>query len=489
MSGWKNSPPLLACALACATVLAAAESPPAAALAARIARVENGLLPAARLAGTPSEPWSIASRLAAHKVPGVSIAVINDGRIEWARGYGLARAGEPAAVTPDTLFQAASISKPVAAAAALTLVESGALTLDADVNEKLTTWKIPAAKAPAPPVTLRRLLSHTAGLNVDGFRGYAVGEPRPTLVQILAGAPPANSEPIRIILPPGTQWRYSGGGYCVAQQLLLDVTGQEFPALLRQRVLLPAGMAASTFEQPLPAALAPRATAGHRADGSRLAGDAYIYPELAAAGLWTTPSDLARFALALADSLAGRPSFLTRATAEAMITPPLAGSDYGLGLGIKGVGENLSLGHNGGNEGFRCALFTYPRTGRGAIVMTNSDNGSALAYEIIRALAREYGWPDHQIVEKTAVTLAPAAFDAFAGRYEREETVLVLSRTGPRFFLRATGQPRREIYPSSDHEFFFLDGPDTLSVERGAGGTVTHVVRRTSPPQIFQRVR
>lgn len=460
------------------------------ALAARIARVENGLLPPARVVGVKSEPWTLTRRMMVYHVPGVSIAVIDHGAIEWARGYGIASLAEARAVTADTLFQAASISKPVSATAALALVDAGQLALDDDVNAKLKSWHLPAAPVAAgEPVTLRRLLSHTAGVSVHGFAGYAPDAPRPTLAQLLDGVAPANSEPIRITLQPGTKWRYSGGGYSVVQQLLLDVSGADFPTLLRDRVLHPAGMDASTYEQPLPAALAPRAAAGYRADGSAVEGGAHIYPELAAAGLWTTPSDLARFALALQHSLAGQSGPLSRASAEAMITPVLAGSDYGLGLGVKGDGDQLQLSHNGANEGFRCMLVSYPRTGRGAVIMTNSDNGGLLANEILRALAREYRWPDYQVIEKTALNLPQTALADFVGRYGREDQLIAFYRDQGHFYMKPAGQPRSELFAQSEHEFFLLNHPEVYSFERDASGEVTHVIRRGSPMQIFQRVR
>ncbi len=482
-----------------ASVLAAAESSTTAsetrqpaiddALAAKIARIESGLLPPARIAGAKSESWTIAARMKFYAVPGVSIAVINDGAIEWARGYGVARAGDPAAVTTDTLFQAASISKPVAAVAALTLVDAGKLALDADVNAKLTSWKLPAANVVGDErATLRRLLSHTAGVTVHGFRGYAVGEPRPTLLQVLNGAPPANSAPIRVDLTPGTKWRYAGGGYCVVQQLVFDVTGEAFPAFMRARVLGPAGMGASTYEQPLPAALAGHAAAGHRADGKLVPGDAHVYPEMAAAGLWTTPSDLARFALAVQHALEGHDGLLTRATAEEILKTPVPGSDYGLGLGVKNAGEKLQLSHGGANEGFRCVLVAYPFAGRGAVVMTNSDNGAALGDEILRAIAREYDWPDYGVIEKTAVPLAPEAFTDFIGRYEREETTLLAYHSQGHFYLKIGTRPRVEIFPQSDHEFFLLNEPDVFSFERNSRGEVSHLIRRGSAPQLFRRV-
>ncbi|MBC7366741.1 MAG: beta-lactamase family protein [Undibacterium sp.] len=470
-----------------ADLFAAAADP---AIEARITRIENGLLPAARIAGRPDEPWTLAARMKHYGVPGVSIAVINDGHLEWARGYGLARAGDAASVTADTLFQAASLSKSVTAVAALSLVEAGQLDLDADVNTRLTSWKILAAPiAAGAPVTLRQLLSHTAGLMVHGFAGYAPDSPRPTLLQILNGTSPANSKPIRLDQKPGAKWRYSGGGYCVVQQLLLDVTKIDFPTLLRERVLVPAGMTASTFAQPLPAPLVAHAAAGHRADGSRVEGDAHAYPELAAAGLWTTPTDLAAFLLSLQHALAGQPAPLSRASVETMLDVPIPGSDMGLGIGVRGTGEKLLLSHSGANEGFRCIYVAYPRTGRGAVIMTNSDEAGPLFPEILRALAREYAWPDYLVAEKTAAPLDPVAFDAYRGIYQREETRLAFFRKDDRFYVQAVDEERQEIFPSSDREFFRLDSPRTYAFQRNADGDVTHVIRREGSAQIFQRVR
>jgi CubicO group peptidase (beta-lactamase class C family) len=299
-----------------------------------------------------------------YKVPGASVAVVSNGKVEWARGYGVAAEGGPA-VTVDTLFQAASISKPVAAMAAMRLVEKGKLALDEDVNLKLRSWKVPGSET----VTLRRLLSHTAGLTVHGFRGYAPGEPVPTLRQILDGASPANSGAIRVDIPPGSKHRYSGGGYTVLQQLIEDVTGKPFPEAARELVLAPLGMKNSTYEQPLPARLRGRAA---------LAGRCHTHPEMAAAGLWTTPSDLARVILEM--QRPGR--VLKPATVKLMLTPVMG--DYGLGFGLR----NGSFGHGGANVGFRCML-TGRRDGRGAVIMTNGDSGGAVAREFLKSIALE----------------------------------------------------------------------------------------------------
>lgn len=473
-------------ALLAGQALAADDLPPAA--AERIARVERGLLPAERIAGANAAPWTLAARMAAYRVPGVSIAVIHDGAVEWARSYGVLAAGSPAAATADTLFQAASISKPVAALAALRLVAAGELPLDEDVNAKLKSWRLPLPPvAGGETVTLRRLLSHTAGLAVHGFPGYAADAPRPTLVQVLDGVRPANTGSVRIEVKPGTQWRYSGGGYCVLQQLLTDRTGEDFTTLMRDRVLRPAGMNDSTFEQPLPAAWAGRAATGHHVDGQPVAGGAHVYPEQAAAGLWTTATDLARFALGLQQSLVNPGGLLPKALAESMATPILPDSEYGLGIGTKGSGERLLLSHGGANEGFQSMLVLYPHLGRGAVVLTNSDNGSRLISEILRGLAREYGWPDYQVVERAAHALPAGTFGAYVGRYEREDTVLTFTERDGRYFVQSSAGTRREIFAQSKSEFFTLTSPDVFVFERNASGAVTHLVLRTSPPQIFQR--
>lgn len=326
------------------------------------------------------------------KTPGISIAVINDGAIEWARGYGVTEAGTDTPVTSRTLFQAASISKPVAALAALRLVEKGALGLDEDVNAKLTSWKVPENDfTKTEKVTLRRLLSHTAGLTVHGFGGYAADAPVPTLVQALDAAKPANSAAVRVDVVPGTIWRYSGGGYTVAQQLMMDVSGRTFPELLAELVLKPIGMDDSTYELPLPEVRRGDAAGGHRSDGKLLPGRYHTYPEMAAAGLWTTPTDLARFLLEIDKGRHGRSAIISEAMAREMTTAQKPG--YGLGFSLSGIGPAMGFGHGGSNEGFKCQMTAYLEGGRGAVVMTNGDRGGFVAAEVMRAIALEYGWP------------------------------------------------------------------------------------------------
>lgn len=440
-------------------------------LSERITRVEQGLLPATVIKGqTVAQP--LAERMAYFKVPGVSVAVINEGKLEWAKGYGVTEAGSTTPVTTETLFQAASISKPVAVLGALALVEKGLLSLDEPVNAKLKSWQVPDNEfTKEQKVTLRRLASHSAGLTVHGFLGYAAGLPVPTTVQVLEGEKPANSVPVRVNVTPGSLWRYSGGGITAMQLLMSDVTGKPFPALMRELVLNKLGMKHSTYDQPLPASFAGQAASGHRRTGEIIKGKWHTYPEMAAAGLWTTPSDLARFAIEIQQAKAGKSKkVLSPAMVAQMLTKQ--SGEYGLGVGVGGAGKAATFSHGGSNEGFKCMMFAYAETGQGAVVMTNGDQGGALANEILRSIAREYGWPDYQPVERTVVTVKPEILAAYVGEYEINGKVVITLENG-KLFLQPPGQGKQELLASSETEFFLQSENVKLVFTKDAQGTVT----------------
>ena len=326
--------------------------------------------------------------LALLSVPSASIALIDEGRIAFARAYGND-------ATPDTLYQAASLSKFIAAIGVMRLAESGRLRLDEDVNDKLTSWKVPGSSFDMThKVTLRGLLSMTGGVGVSGFLGYEAGDPLPTLQQILNGAPPANSPPVTVIAVPGSAYRYSGGGYEVAEALMQDATGKLFPQLMRELVLEPMGMTDSSFDQPASEPLMARAAPGHFSDGAALPGRWHLFPEHAAAGLWSTPTDLAKLLVQLAHTWQGMSSiFLRRETLAEILTRQNDGP-YGLGAAVAGDGASLVLMKRGQNVGYQGYLILYPATGQGLVVMTNSDTGSKLAEALIRRAAVAYDWPD-----------------------------------------------------------------------------------------------
>ena len=334
-------------------------------------------------------------------IPGLSLAIIDGGTIVKQQGYGFTDTANRTAVTPGTLFQAGSISKPVAALGALHLVDKGTLSLDEDVNTKLRGWTVPPNKfTDARKVTLRLILSHLAGLTVHGFPGYAIGKPIPTLPQVLNGEKPANTAAVRVDQTPGSRWRYSGGGYVVIQQMLLDVTGKPFPQFMDETVLKPLGMTSSTYAQPLPNDVAVRAAKGYGGIfGKRVNGGWHVYPEMAAAGLWTTPGDLARFAVGIQNAIAGRSnSVISQSLTQQMLTP-LQNND-GLGLFLESSGQTLRFGHNGTDAGYEASMKAYAHLGKGAVIMTNKNDDAPTMARIFAVIAKEYDWSDYPVPKK-----------------------------------------------------------------------------------------
>jgi CubicO group peptidase (beta-lactamase class C family) len=336
----------------------------------------------------------VASEMEKHGVTGVSLAIIEHGKIIEAKGYGFTDKSRTTAVTTNTLFQAGSVSKPVAALAALRLVEAGKLALDEDANRYLKQWRVPENKfTKDEKVTLRRILSHSAGLTVHGFPGYSVDSPRPSLRQVLDGSRPANTPAIRVDVVPGTIFRYSGGGYTVMQQLMIDVSGETFTELMRECVLTPLGMSASTYEEPLPADRVGAAATGYYSNGEQVTGRWHIYPEMAAAGLWTTPSDLARFVISVQEGLAGKSNpTISQSMIRQMLT--VQKGHWGLGLLLTGRGKLLRFSHQGRDEGFDTFMMGYAESGQGVVIMINANDDSGVMGHIVDAVRQEYHRPE-----------------------------------------------------------------------------------------------
>lgn len=428
----------------------------------RIRRVENGLSRRQVISAQPDR-MTLPDRMAHYRVPGLAVAVIDSNKIAWARAYGVVEAGTAQAVDTNTLFQAGSISKPVAALGALQLVDQGILALDADVNRYLMSWSIPSNEfVREQPVTLRALLSHRGGATVPSFPGYARDAQIPTLVQVLDGAPPANTPPVVIESIPGTQPRYSGGGFSIVQMIMQDVLPEPFPQAMDRLVFRPAGMHHSTFEQPLPARRHAAAATGHDGHGEAVPGKWHVYPEMAAAGLWSTATDLARLIIAVQDALAGRDAGLLNRDLAREMLHELSGAQ-GLGFAVGGEGDTVYFGHDGANRGFQASLFGFQHRGQGAVILTNSENGLSLAYEILRAVALEYNWPVLKPIVRETVHLEPEQMERIAGAYQassgdpgatvtirlHEDTLLVSSSYW-------TGE--RVLYGSTEHHFFTLEG-------------------------------
>jgi CubicO group peptidase (beta-lactamase class C family) len=442
-------------------------------------RVENGLFVGAPVVGVPGA--SLEQRMAALDVPGVSIAVFHDDEIVAAKAYGVADRATGRMVDTDTLFQAASISKPVTATAVHRFVQSGALDLDAPVNMYLDSWKLPGNEfTRATPVTLRMLLSHTGGTTVHGFPGYEPGDAVPTLQQVLDGSGPSNTVAIRVDIPPGETYRYSGGGTTIVQQMLIDVVGKPFPELMQEMVLGPAGMTNSAFDQPLSADRAENAAKAHR-NSVGADDNSHIYPELAAAGLWTTPSDLARFAITIQGSARGdEGSLLDQESVGEMLTVVQDDATAGL-FKVRVRGEGY-YGHGGGNYGFRCQLIFSPEEGYGAAVMTNGSRGRELIDEILNAIALAYGWQDYLPEEIRPIELGEEELASFTGRYRiGPGRVAVLSAGDGVLLHREVLRPGViTLYPVASDTF--RSPRRTLSFVRGEDNRVEGV--EPEPPGI-----
>jgi CubicO group peptidase (beta-lactamase class C family) len=421
---------------------------------ARIDRVIADLRPQGPCRPAERRVRTLYDRMRELYTPGVSLAVIENCELAWASGFGIRKMGERAAVHSDTPFQAGSISKPVFALAVMRLCQDKRIDLDADIRTYLQSWQMPEGiDGWTPRVNLRQLLSHTAGTTVHGFPGYPAGVTWPSIAQILDGTPPANTPPIYVDLIPGMQFRYSGGGTTIAQLAMADLVGLPFPELMRELVLAPLGMEDSSYEQPPPLSLAGRAAIGHPLNGIPTTDSWHVYPEMAAAGLWTTAVDLARLGAALLRGLRGEITGLglSRESLATMLRPQLpdqskGGEFVGLAWFCAGDGDAFHFGHAGGNHGFLANLRLYPGTGQGAAVMINSNQGWPLIEELLASIEREYRWP--AIAQATSDTSSAAQL---TGAYrDSADRVFRIQQVGGRLLLQVGDQDPIRLMLSSN---------------------------------------
>ncbi len=391
---------------------------------------------------------SLAELMATYRMPGFSIAVGHESGDLWSEGHGVIAAGSTP-VGPRTAFQACSISKHVAAYGALRLVADGGLGLDDDVNDHLTSWQVPSNGGWQLRVTVRQLLAHTAGLSYNWFRGYGEHDDVPTMVQTLRGEPPANTPPVRVALIPGSRFRYSGSHYAVLQQLMEDVTGEPFDELMRALVLEPVGMADSSYHQGFPDQRPELTAHGHHTDGTPVSGGWRRIPEMAGAGLWTTPSDLVRLELEIARAASGQSPLLPRDLAAEMLTRQVPGG-YGLGTEVSGSGHRL--GHTGSNVGYNCLSFAWPGAGVAVAVMVNIDNLPEVLGCVLNAAERRYSAPSRP---------APAASYDVVGRYRlRDDFVVEIAAADNGLTAAMPGQPPVVLAPLDSDDRYRIPGLD-----------------------------
>jgi len=437
----------------------------------RIQQVENNLADWVRT--QKDTTWNLEERMKLHKITGVSIAVVHDFKLEWAKGYGWADLSDQRPVTEKTLFQAASISKSLNGVGVMKLVQDGKIDLDTDINQYLTSWKFPYdTVSKNKPITVSALLSHTAGLTIHGFPGYTRGDSIPSVLQILDGQRPANTEAVRSFVEPGTRAIYSGGGITVSQLVVTDVTQKPYDEFMQKNVLDPMSMTGSFFTQPPAMADSSLLATGYKADGTPVKGKYHIYPEQAAAGLWTNPSDLSRYIIETSLSYNGKSDKVLTPEYTKMRLEPVM-EDAALGVFVSKKDSSCYFSHGGANEGFTCYYVGDVISGNGMVIMTNSDNG-ALATEVANSVATVYGWKDYyKPVLKTVIDLEEAVLEKFVGKYEAGGDVFTIKREGSKLMISPYPDFWVNVYFTSDVDFFVREYKSVMKFVTDADGKVT----------------
>ncbi|WP_087022978.1 serine hydrolase domain-containing protein [Thaumasiovibrio subtropicus] len=405
-------------------------------------------------------PSTLQQRMAHYQVPGLVIAVINDHELAWVKGYGVKEAGKAAPVTEETLFQVASISKAVTSTAVLHLASQDKIDLDKEANDYLTSWKVPDSKHTTHhPVLVRHFINHTSGLSQHGFPGYPIDQPVPNAAQILTGEAPANTEAVHSILPPGISLKYSGGGYTALQQLLIDHFDIPFAALLEQTLLSPLKMENSTFELPLPESKSAQVATGHPQNGLPIEGRYHQFPELAAAGLWTTAPDLAKFIIEIQTALKGGESHLIDQKTAKTLTSPSIVPYHGMGYFLNDYQRdgNGYFEHSGWNYGYVSRFVAHTQSGQGVIVLTNANQPGILS-EIVNSVAKAYEWQDFSIAQRTPKTITEDEITLAIGTYRHENGYeMSIFREGKRLFIQFPEQEKKELIKTADYTFIRRD--------------------------------
>jgi len=438
---------------------------------------EQGILPAVVIKGWAVEPARLVDRMRSDDVVGISVAVVKSGRIEWTQAYGTADSATGRPLTPHSRMLAGSISKPITAFAVLRLVAQGRLSLDADVNTYLRSWRIPTNEVTRDhPVTIAQLLNHTSGVQTHHYNPYADEEAVPTLKQILDGAGPSVDGPIVFDAVPGTRWQYSNANYLIIEQLIEDVTGRPFSDVLDELVLRPLGMRESTFVQPRVQDWRGDRAAGHDEQGKRLPGRGYFaYPQLAVAGLWTTAGDLARFVVGVQRAISGRSDLLPERLARRMVEQ--GAGDWGLGLRHVPYGDGRAwFEHAGSDAGYGANLAGAIDGADGVAIMMNTEKGRGLSREVQFAIRRVYGWPGAGPIEKSVARVDQSLLQSVAGRYRFADGQIATIAFEEGHLWWSLRDDRFELFPEAPDRFFALAaGEPTYLFKRDAMNAITGI--------------
>lgn len=431
-----------------------------------ILKIETGLLPAVVIENEDKITYSIIERMQYYDVPGLSIAVIKDNKIEWAKSYGVKEKGTTDIVTLNTMFQAASMSKPITGIVAVRLAEQGKIDLKRSVNEQLKSWQIPENEfTKKKTITPELLLMHLSGLNVHGYPGYSVSDSIPNIIDILNGTKPANTEPIEVVFEPRSEWRYSGGGYTVLQLLMEEVCGKSFHQLMKENLFDPLGIKNSTFSHNLSKSEEESIAKGYKYDGSMVKGGYHIYPEKTAAGLWCTPSDYAKMVIEIQKAYFGQSNkIVSQKAAETLFTRNRGVMGYGFMIRLHG--DSTAIAFGGGNKGYSCNIFSYFKLGSGVVIMGNSDNAEIMG-EILRSMSKQYSWPEFKPTTMKAADVSTTTLLNYVGTYKGISTDSVefafeISLENDCLYSTINNK-RRKLYAKNEKEFIIPEGEWSIS--------------------------
>jgi CubicO group peptidase (beta-lactamase class C family) len=442
----------------------------------KITRVEKGLSGWVKNMDTN---WTISERMEFHKIHGLSIAVIKNYKLEWARGYGWADTSDKRIVNVQTLFQAASISKSLNALGAMKLVSKKKLDLKKDINAYLRSWKFPydTSKTHNEPITVTHLLSHTAGLSVHGFPGYKWTDGLPSDNDILDGKKPANTSAVRSEFEPGKKVKYSGGGTTITKKIMMDISGAPYDVYMKKEVLQPLGMTSSFYTQPPPPGAFRNLATAYYQNGAPVNGKFHIYPEQAADGLWTHPTDLAKYIIEVQLSLAGKSNkLLPKELTQTMLTPYI--DNAALGVFIETKGNRKYFTHGGANAGFRCRYYGSLEGGDGVVVMVNSDNGSIIE-EILNSVATVYNWQEFTgQITKRSIPVHIDTLASYVGVYDLSGITLKITQKDFELFLAQDNSPPVKVYFTSSTEAFIREVNAELQFQKNAEGIVDTILIR-----------
>ena len=440
------------------------------------AQLENEIRGQVKFLGESENFNSIASEMSAYKIPALSLAVIQQGEIEWAEIYTNADFPEGQDLDCSSIFQAASLSKPVTFLAALRMHAAGEIDLDENIQNYLEDYVIPEGKqTPENPVTFRNIFAHTSGITPGGYQGYAKDLPIPSDLDILRGNEGANTPAIEVVNPPNETLAYSGGAYTLAELALQDIYRDDFSNLMQKWILDPAGMKHSEFTQPLPDSKSDQVAKGHTQSGDMLDGGWRNHPEQAAAGLWSNSVDMAKFLIEIYKAYQGKSSIFSQSDIESMLSDERDGQVYGFLLNR--TGDDIAITHYGGNAGYRTGMTMSLTTGNGLVYLINSDNGGALGNELLLSASAVYDWQHFKQTQATRKQVSTDVLKELPGKYkwnnqvdlsirydEKDNRISLIFPNGDEYKLTpVVGDELDFIHPNTGVQVSFLTQGDYRS--------------------------